>query len=213
LRRTEAFYPMESKLQELTQSIYREGVEKARQEGADLLAKAKLEADKLLQTATHEAANLVEAAKTEAITIRQRAQAELKTVAAQSLALFKQELVSSLEQAAIRPPLQAILADKAVLLSLIQNMMAQWNPQTTGQNLRIQFSEHDKTTLQDFFTSAANKLLFKGVELSFDGRFAEGFKIGPADGSYVVSCTEQALTALFQSNLKIKTKDLLFPEL
>jgi len=58
----------------------------------------------------------------------------------------------------------------------------------------------------------ANDILNKVIELKFDTRMDNGFKIGPKDKSFILSFTEKDFTQFLQSFLKVKTKEILFPK-
>ena len=54
------------------------------------------------------------------------------------------------------------------------------------------------------------KTLGKGVEASFSKKMTGGFKIGPKDGSYFISLTDEAFLALIGDYLRPATKKILF---
>ena len=54
------------------------------------------------------------------------------------------------------------------------------------------------------------KTVGKGVEASFSKKIAGGFSIGPKDGSYFVSLTDQAFMDLIGEYMRPATKKILF---
>ena len=54
------------------------------------------------------------------------------------------------------------------------------------------------------------KAVGKGVEASFSKKVAGGFSIGPKDGSYFISLTEESFKALIGEYMRPATKKILF---
>jgi V/A-type H+-transporting ATPase subunit E len=52
----------------------------------------------------------------------------------------------------------------------------------------------------------------KGLEFSFSPDVRTGFKIGPADGSYLISFTDDDFLNFLKAYLRPKTSHLLFGE-
>ena len=82
------------KIQELTDKLYREGVEKGNAEGMRLVEKAKAEADKLVADARKEADEIVDKARKQAQELDANTKSELKLYAGQALSALKSEIVN-----------------------------------------------------------------------------------------------------------------------
>jgi V/A-type H+/Na+-transporting ATPase subunit E len=54
-------------------------------------------------------------------------------------------------------------------------------------------------------------ILESGVELKFQSRMDGGFKIGPKDNSFVLSFSDRDFNQFFQSFLRPRAKEILFP--
>jgi len=67
-----------------------------------------------------------------------------------------------------------------------------------------------KAGLEPFVKNELGKLLGKGVDATFSKKVAGGFKIGPKDGGYFVSLTDDTFKELIGSYLRPSTKKLLF---
>ena len=79
---------MENKIQELTDKIYREGVEKGNEEAQKLIVKAQEEAQKIVENAQKEADSIVAAARKSADELAENTKSELKLFAGQALSLI-----------------------------------------------------------------------------------------------------------------------------
>ena len=73
---------MENKIQELTDKIYREGVEKGNEEAQKLIVKAQEEAQKIVENAQKEADSIVAAARKSADELAENTKSELTAVEA-----------------------------------------------------------------------------------------------------------------------------------
>ena len=71
---------MENKIQELTDKIYREGVEKGNEEAQRLIANAQEEAKKIIEDARKEAESIVNSSRKSADELAENTKSELKTI-------------------------------------------------------------------------------------------------------------------------------------
>ena len=85
---------MENKIQELTDKIYREGVEKGNEEAQKLIVKAQEEAQKIVENAQKEADSIVAAARKSADELAENTKSELKLFAGQAVNALKSEIAT-----------------------------------------------------------------------------------------------------------------------
>ena len=84
------------KIQELTEKIYREGVEKGQAEGARIIEQAQAEAAKIVADAKEQAAAIEAGAKKKAAELDANTKSELKLYTSQSLNALKSEIANIL---------------------------------------------------------------------------------------------------------------------
>ena len=77
-------------------------------------------------------------------------------------------------------------------------------------DLNLVLPESLKNDLEPFASKELAKILGAGVEASFSKKIAGGFQIGPKDGGYFVSFTEETFSQLISEYLRPATKKLLF---
>ena len=82
---------MENKIQELTDKIYREGVEKGNEEAQRLIGEAQKEAQKLLEEARKQADSIVADAQKKADELTDNTKSELKLFGGQAVNALKEE--------------------------------------------------------------------------------------------------------------------------
>ena len=87
---------MENKIQELTDKIYREGVEKGNEEAQRLVSNAREEAAKIVEDARKEAESIVAAARKSATETAENTRSEIKLFAGQAVNALKTEITTLL---------------------------------------------------------------------------------------------------------------------
>ena len=85
---------MDIKIQELTEKIYKEGVEKGNEEAGRIIAEANAQKESILSEAEAEAKRIVAAAEKQASELKKNTEAELKLFASQSVEALKSEVVN-----------------------------------------------------------------------------------------------------------------------
>ncbi|HDP74858.1 MAG TPA: hypothetical protein ENN49_03135 [Bacteroidales bacterium] len=202
---------MQNKLQELTEKIYREGLEKGQAEAKQLVAKAKEDAARILADAKAEAERIVAAARKEAEDYRKNIDTEVALSAKQVISGIKQQIVSLVEAKLYEAPLVDALKDADFVKKVIETAINRWDPNSPDSvSLRILVPEEMAKAITDHFSSKTHALLNKEVEVQVDRGIKYGFRIGPKDGSYVVSFTEADFENLFKDFMRPKIVAMLF---
>ena len=75
---------------------------------------------------------------------------------------------------------------------------------------KLEWPEKLQKELEPFVKNELTKALGKGVEASFAKKINGGFKIGPKDGSYFISLTDESFQELIGDYLRPTTKEILF---
>ena len=200
---------MQNKLQELTDKLYNEGLSKGKQEGEEILAKAKVQAEEIVAKAKAEAAAIVAAANKDAEDLKTKVQGDLKMAAAQSVAATKKDIetlvVAKMTETEVKKALTSADFVKEVILAVAKGFTTE-----DAADLEVVLPESLKKELEPFVTSELGKVLKGGVEASFTKKIAGGFTIGPKDGGYFISFTEETFNALISEYLRPATKKILF---
>jgi len=196
------------KLQELTQKLYNEGLSKGKEEGEALLAKAQMEADELVKKAQEEAAAIIEKAKKEAADYKIKMEGDVKMASTQALQATKASIEGIIVTKAVEP-VKEQLSGAAFLKEVITAVAQRFSTQES-MDLSLVLPEKLQKELEPFVKGELAKTLGKGVEASFSKKVAGGFKIGPKDGSYFISLTDEAFQDLIGEYLRPATKKILF---
>lgn len=200
---------MQNKLQELTDRLYNEGLSKGKQEGEELLAKAKVQADEMIAKAEAEAARIVATAQKQADEIKTKTASDIRMASTQSLAATKKDIETLVVGKMTDKAVKDAMSSSDFVKELIKTVAGKFT--TEGPvDLALVLPESFKADLEQFATVELGKILGSGVEASFSKKVNGGFKIGPKDGGYFVSFTEETFSELISEYLRPATKKLLF---
>ena len=203
---------MSQKLQELTQKLYQEGVEKARLEADRILEEAKQSKQEILAQAKKEAEDLIENGKREAEKLVAKGESELKLAAKQSVSALRQKTVELLAHAILGDGINAALDDRDFLKSLIHTLVSRWSTDTKTLDLKLVLSKERQNELEEFLKEALSEQLNKGLLVEFEERMKTGFRVVAKDGSFMLSFSDQDFEQYFQSFVKDNIRSILFAE-
>ena len=195
---------MENKIQELTEKIYAEGVEKGNVEAVRIVDEAKVQAAEIVKKAKAEAEAIVAAAEKKAVELGENSRSEIKLYGAQAVAALKSEAADIITDAVVKAAVKEALAGDTVKALLVK-IAERWS---ANEQLVISTSEAEQ--LKAYFAKNAKALLDKGVTIEqVNGKKAQ-FSIAPADGSYKVNFGEGEFEAFFKAFLRPQMVELLF---
>lgn len=193
------------KIQELTEKIYREGVEKGQAEAANIIEQAKAEAEKIITAAREQAAAIEAGAKKQATELDQNTKSELKLYTGQALNALKSEIANVMCNKLVAQAAEGLTTDKDFLNKFTVALASQW-----AANENIVISAADAESLKAYFTAEAKELLNKGVTIEKVNNAACLFTIQPADGSYKVNFGQEEFENYFKNFLRPQLIDMLF---
>ena len=196
---------MNTKIQELTDIIYNEGVAKGQAQADQILADARSQAEKLVADARKEADAVLAAAKKESADNAENVRKELKLYAQQAVEALKSEIATVVTDKIVTDSVKGFTADQKAFNEFILTIAQEW-----GKNQSIEIKAKDADQLKQYFAAKAKQLLDGGVKITqVNGREAE-FSIQPADGSYKVNFGTQEFENWFKSILRPQLVETLF---
>jgi V/A-type H+-transporting ATPase subunit E len=197
------------KLQELTQRLYDEGLAKGKQEGEAVLQKALSEAEDIVKKAREEAEAILARARKEADDYKVKVEGDVKMAAQQAVQATRADIENLVVAKVVDGTVDKALANEDYLKGIITAVAQKFSADEPA-DLSLILPESLKAALEPFVKNELGKLLGKGVDASFSKKVAGGFKIGPKDGGYFVSLTDDTFKDLIGSYLRPATKKLLF---
>jgi len=201
---------MENKLQELTNKIYAEGIQKAEEERKEIIDKAKSEAGDILQKAKEEAEKIIEKANEHSDEIKKNINAELKLSANQAISSIKQKITDIITLKLVDEPTKDSYKDKDFIKNLIVTLVKNWSSAGADAGFSLLLPESEKKDLDKYLVSNQHVLLKKGLDVAYDPNIGSGFKIGPADGSYRISFSDEDFSNFLKAYIRPRTNQLLY---
>ena len=199
---------MDNRLQELTDKLYNEGLSKGKEEGEALLAKARTEADEIIAGAKKQAAEILAKAEKDARDYTTKVNGDLKMAASQATRKDIEDLI------VLKMSGEAVgkaLSEDAFIREIIKAVAAGFSADE-AKDLSIVLPESLKDALEPFVKKELSTILGAGVSATFSKKIAGGFTIGPKDGSYFISLTDETFRSLISEYLRPTAKKLLFGE-
>jgi len=202
---------MSNKLQELTDKLYQEGLSKGKEEGERILAEAKANAAKIVEEAKAEAAKILDKANKDSESLKKKVDSDIKMAASQSLQATKKDIENIIIKSAANEKVSAALKDEAFVKELIKAVAEKFTAQEAC-DLELILPASLKKELEPWVNAELAKTLGKEVKAEFSKKVAGGFTIGPKDGGYFVSLTEESFNTLVAEYLRPVTRKILFGE-
>ena len=196
---------MDTKIQELTDKIYKEGVEKGQEEANRILAGAKEREENLIREAELKANQIVANAEKQAEELKRHTKAELKLFASQAIEALKSEVANLVTDRIVRENVQSVTADTAFMQKVILEIAKEW-----AKNEAITIQAEDAKALMNYFQANAAGLLQRGVKIEQVSGKKTSFTLSPAHGAYKVSFGEEEFLAYFKEFLRPQLIELLF---
>lgn len=196
---------MDTKIQELTEKIYKEGVEKGNEEAGRIIANANVKKEAILNDANVEAKRIIAAAEKQAAELKKNTEAEIKLFGSQSLEALKSEVMNLITGSIVSTNVKAVVADKNFMQKIILELVKNW---AKDGSVTIESAEAESLTA--YFESNAKTLLDNGVKIEKVNGKPTSFTILPADGSYKVNFGEEEFISFFKEFLRPRLIDMLF---
>lgn len=202
---------MHNRLQELTEKLYNEGLEKGRQEAELLLAQTKEQIKKKMQEADAKANAIIAEANRKAVEMDRKAKEDLQMAAKNTLITLQQQVEKMVLQKTVDTSVSQAALDAGFVETALLAAIQAWNPGSAEVvELSVLLPQSMQTQLEERFKTAIHQELLKGVEIKFSAKLEGGFKIGPKNGSYHVSFSANDFANLFKSFLRPRMQTYLF---
>lgn len=202
---------MESKLQELTNKLYNEGVEKANKEAEQILEDAKKEAGKKEKEAREKAEEIIENAKKEAEDLKKNVKSELSLAATQTLREVKKQITELISEKAVKEPVKESLNDTEFIKKIIEETIKNWRPKEGEKtDVTVMIPKNMEKELKQHLENTIAKELKAGITVQVSEQMKGGFSIAPSDGTYKVTFSDKDFENFFKAYLRPKTVEMLF---
>lgn len=203
--KTQIDITMESKIQELTEKLFLEGVEKGEKEAQRIIEEAQTRRKKLIEEAQTEAAEIVTKAQKQVADLKRNTESELKLYTAQAIEALKSEVVNLLSNTLVTNAVQTAYSQPDFMQKVILKLVSEWH-----KNEQLIIGTEDANALKAYFEVNAKELLDKGLKIEQVNGKKHVFSISPSDGTYKINFGEEEFIAYFKAFLRPQLIDLLF---
>ncbi len=193
------------KIQELTEKLYHEGVERGQAEAANIKAQAQAEAQKILEGARQQAQAIEAQAKKKAAELDANTRSELKLYTSQAVNALRSEIANVLTANTVDEAVKGLVADPEFLPKFAVELASKW----AGEG-PVVLSTPQAESLKKYFAAKAKDLLDKGLTIKQVSGKDTLLTIGPADGSYKVNFGREEFEDYFKSFLRPQLVEMLF---
>lgn len=198
-----------NKLQELTDKLYEEGLSKGKAEGEHILEEARKQAAQIIEEARKQAAEILSQAKKDAEDYKSKVTSDVKMASSQSLQTTKKEIENLIIASIGGNEVKKQLSSAEFIKSIIKEVAVKFSAEEAS-DLSLVLPSTLQAELEPFVKNELGKILGKGVEAKYSKKINGGFTIGPKDGGYFISLTDDTFNELISEYLRPVTKKLLF---
>lgn len=197
------------KLQELTDKLYNEGLSKGKAEGEQLLESARKEAEQIIADAKEAAAAIMEQAEKDASDFRLKVTSDLRMAAAQSIQATKKDVENLVMTRLVDKNVSSAMSSADFVKEFIKAVASKFSADDSSE-LSLVLPSSLQSELEPFVKHEISQILGKDVTASFSKKISGGFTIGPKDGGYFISLTDETFNSLISEYLRPVTRKLLF---
>ncbi len=202
---------MQNKLQELTDKLYNEGLQKGKQEAEQLKANAKNEAAQIIAQAKEQAKEIISKAQADAAELKSKTENDVKMASQQAFTAVKQQIENAIIAKAVAAPVKAAVSDTDFLKETLKTIVSAFNPANSDSvALEIILPADKQKDMDSFAKESLNKICSAGVDVKFSKGIQGGFRISPKGEGYMLSFTDKDFENIIAEYLRPKTKELLF---
>ena len=140
---------------------------------------------------------------------RTRQEGDVKRAATQAIQATRSDIEQLIIAQAVDAPVKAALSSEAFLKEIITEVAKRFSAQESA-DLALILPEKLQKELEPFVQNELGKIIGKGIQARFSKKIAGGMNIGPKDGSYFISLTDETFQALIGEYLRPATKKILF---
>lgn len=203
---------MNQKIQELTEKIYQEGVEKGESQAQKIVADAQEKAGGIVADAKTQAEKILADAQKQAAELKRNTEAEINLSGTQALSAIKQQILDLITSKVVDDSMTKSLSEPGTIKEFVALIVQGWKKENSVPELEALLPEQKKGELEKAFQKGASELMKKGLSLSFSKSVKAGFRIGPKEGSFKISLTDEDFAEFFKEYLRPRTRTWLFGE-
>lgn len=202
---------MNNKIKELTETIYTEGITKAREQAGKILTEAEKKAEKIVAESEQKARTIVAQAQEESEKIDQSLRAELQAVSEQVVEITRQELKNMVSAKASEALAKQLTRDDGFLRDLMLEIARGLHTANgKGNHFDLLVPKGSETKIESLLKSKASEILASGIKIKPVAGMKEGFSVVNEGEGFKISFTQDDFQTFFTALMKPKIKEFLF---
>lgn len=202
----------ETKLQELIETLKKQGVESGEESSRKIVEDARKQAEEILARARAEADGIVSQAQADADKRMEQLKSSMEIAASQFITSLKRLIEENLLSLPMKKALEDALSGEDFLKTLLDTLVKAYAAKGGKQELAIILPKEQQEKLTDFSTQLiAKNAADQGSSLALTLRSENidfGFLVGKADGNVRLDFTAEAFQALFLRFLSPRFREL-----
>jgi len=182
---------MAMELNALIAKIKTDGVNAARKESDDIIAKAQAEAKRIVDEAIEKKRALIEEGRREAVRLEEAARRAIGQASRDAVLSLREKIVA-LFDAVVKDEISGRLSGDSLqqlLMKVVENFKKE-----KSVDLEILLSEKDKNALEKTFFTSLKEEMKKGITLKVSSGVEKGFRVGQKGKNFFYDFTDEAIT-------------------
>ena len=202
------------KLQDLIETLKKQGVETGEKAGQEIVESARKQAEDILAKARAEAASIIGQAKEESEKQMKRLQSSMEIAASQFVNSLKGVIEENLLTIPLKEELTGVLKDPAFLKTLITRFVETYARSGQAEDIQLLLPKGTQDEVRDFAMELMARHYGQGTEgdqlvLELDAQDAKfGFQVNKKQGNVRLDFSDEAFLSLFLGFLSPKFRDL-----
>ncbi len=193
---------MEQQIQDLIDSIRKEGIETAKAESAKIVEDARKEAEEIVVSAEKKRDEIIAKAQSDAALAKSSGEATLKQ-AARDLSLSVKKSIEAMYSSILRDAIAGVMKGPE-LYSMIEAVLSD---DVSGKAVEI--AKEDMQALRSSLSEKFALLIKEGLEVKESTSLHSGFRVVEKDGSAYIDISDDECTKLLMPYLSSSIKEIL----
>lgn len=198
---------MENKLEQLTQKLRQEGLDKGRAEAEALVVEANAKADKIVAEAQQKADKILADAKTKAEELTRNTANDVRMASLKTISALRLEIENLIVAKVVEPQISKAWESGEFIQTLLVEAVKSWSPEgETGIEVVV-----PEAMLEEVKAIVAKE--FKsGVDVSASSAVKVPFRISDKAEGYFVSFSDEDFATMIKQALRPKIAEFIFAQ-
>lgn len=202
---------MVNKIQELTDKLFQEGLQKGKTESERLIEEATAQSKTMIHEAQQKAADIIAQAERTADELKNNTNKELSLASQQAVADLKQTITDQLTKGSVSAPTTEAFKNDQFIQELVLSIVQQWSKEN-NITATVQVPQDKLQSIDNFIKASIKTTLDKGLSIEGSTAVKGGFRIAQKDGRYYINFTDKEFDAFFKAYLRPRVASFLYGE-